>query len=69
MKNKLSKIIDKLGMAASLSTLEMLGGLVWGLWYAAACYSDGLIKWVLLLLPPMLIVSFFVIQLRHDDDD
>lgn len=31
MKNKLSKIIDKLGMAASLSTPGMLGGLVWGL--------------------------------------
>lgn len=69
MKSKLSKIMDKLGTAASLSTLRMLGGLVWGLWYAVAFYSDGLIKWALLFLPPVLVVSFFVIQLRHGDDD
>lgn len=69
MKNKLSKIMDKLNMSVSISTLGMLGALTWGLWYAAACYSDGLIKWALLFLPPVLVVSFFVIQLRHGDDD
>lgn len=41
MKNKLSKIIDKLGMAASLSTLEMLGALIKRrLWYEADGWFD-----------------------------
>lgn len=65
MKNKLSKIVDKLNIAVSISTLEMLGALTWGLWYAVAFYSDGVIKWVLLFLPPALVVSFFIGLLRR----
>lgn len=69
MKNKLSKIVDKLNMAVSISTLGMLGALTWGLWYAVAFYSDGVIKWILLFLPLVLVVSFFIGYLRHGDDD
>ena len=69
MKNKLSKIMDSLGNAYAISIMCMMSGLTFGFWYAIAYEADGIIQWILWLIPPVLFVVVFVGSLRRGGHD